>query len=130
MYPRAFRDPKARPLARFGLAAAILCCSLPVGLAAQEAEPAGTDASSDLSQWQISGNPFLLLAEWFAGEVEYAPGESVGFGLTFSHYSDPDNSDESDGFYLGLGGGLTRLFDAEDLELIPIVRLVNVGWSF
>ena len=187
MYPRAFRDPKSRPFARFGLAAAVLCCSLPAGLAAQEAEPAGTEASSDLSQWQISGNPFLLLAEWFAGEVEYAPGESVGFGLTFSHYSDPDNSDESatgasalvryypgknrlrgfyfgsrvgwysvdelgtsgggsfafgvdvgynwifgesDGFYLGLGGGIKRLFDSDSLELMPIIRLVNVGWSF
>ncbi len=173
---------------RSAVVAAVLVGGVPAGLSAQEAEPAGVETAPDFSRWQISGNPFLLLAEWFAGEVEYAPGESVGFGLTFSHFKNPDDSDEtatgvnamvryypgkkrlrgfyfgsrvgwysvdelgtsndgssfafgvdvgynwifgeSDGFYLGLGGGLTRLFDSENLDLIPIVRLVNVGWSF
>ena len=182
--------PTPKPSAFTAVCVAILLSgAMPASALGQEAgaDPGTTDPA--LSQWQVSGNPFLLLAEWFAGEVEYAPGESVGFGLAFSHFTDTedgsddsatginalvryypgknrlrgfyfggrvgwysvdeaaavtDNSSfafgvevgynwifgESDGFYLGLGGGLTRIFDADDLELLPIIRIANVGWSF
>lgn len=189
------RDPLVGPALRRYVVTTVcgMALLLGVGSAPASAQGAGDDAGTadaSLSHWQISGNPFLLLAEWFAGEVEYAPGESVGFGVAFSHFTDTEDSSddsatginalvryypgknrlrgfyfggrvgwysvdedgidtgdtssfafgveigynwifgESDGFYLGLGGGLTRLFDADELELIPIVRLVNVGWSF
>ncbi len=189
------RPPVGPTPSRSALAAAFFAIVLSGATAAPASgQEAGTDAASadsDRSRWQISANPFLLLAESFAGEVEYAPGESVGFGVAFSHFTDLDDGDdesatgvnalvryypgknrlrgfyfggrfgyysvdegdlgnssregsfafgvevgynwvfgESDGFYLGLGGGVTRIFASDTFELLPIVRLVNVGWSF
>jgi hypothetical protein len=188
------RSPLSGPTPSRSAVATVIVAALLSGAPAdsvfgQEAGADNETAGPVLSQWQISVNPFLILAESFAGEVEYTPGESVGFGLAFSHFTDPDESDESatginalvryypgkkrlrgfylggrlgyysvdesgladdsegafafgvelgynwvfgegDGFYLGLGGGVTRIFGTDSLDLIPIVRIANVGWSF
>lgn len=65
------------------------------------------------------------------GVTDVAQGTYAGYGFDVNHSW---LLGQSDNFYVGLGFGLKRLIgagaDSLDLEVIPTLRIVNVGFAF
>jgi hypothetical protein len=106
---------------RLGRFAIVLATLGTVGTIA--AQPVAAQATQPLQQ-VISANPFGLLLD---------SGTYFGFGF------DTNWSwllGKNDNFYVGIGFGLKRLLgtpeddDSFDLETLPTIRIINVGFAF